>query len=104
MDNREKPGVGEERMEAQYFRANYWPSELFTLSQHGKIKYRIAPGETGFHNLVIAGDWTENGFNIGNVEAVVMSGMLASNALVGYPKRKDIIGVDFGRSIPKGGG
>jgi uncharacterized protein with NAD-binding domain and iron-sulfur cluster len=104
VDNRETPGVGEARMEAQYFRANYWPSELFTLSQHGKIKYRIAPGETGFHNLVIAGDWTENGFNIGNVEAVVMSGMLASNALVGYPKRKDIIGVDFGRSIPKGGG
>lgn len=102
VDNRAEPGEGEARMEAQYFRANYWPSELFTLTQHGKTKYRIAPGETGFHNLVIAGDWTENGFNIGNVEAVVMSGMLASNALVGYPKRENIIGVDFGRSIKKG--
>jgi uncharacterized protein with NAD-binding domain and iron-sulfur cluster len=102
VDNRASPGVGVERMNAQYFRANYWPSELFTLSVHKSTKHRIAPGETGFHNVVIAGDWTENGFNIGNVEATTMSGMLASNALVGYPKRADIIGVDFGRSIPKG--
>ncbi|MDP3278864.1 MAG: NAD(P)-binding protein [Deltaproteobacteria bacterium] len=100
VDNRPEPGEGEARVQAQYLRVNYWPSELFTLSVHGSMKHRIAPGETGFHNLVIAGDWTDNGFNIGNVEATTMSGMLASNALVGYPKRKDILGVDFGRSKP----
>lgn len=100
VDNRPTPGEGEARMQAQYFRANYWPSELFTLSLHKTTKFRIAPGSSGFHNLVLCGDWTENGFNIGNVEATTMSGMLASNALVGYPERSAIIGVDFGRSLP----
>jgi len=103
VDDRTVPGVGKARMDAQYLRANYWPSELFTLSLHGTTKYRIAPGDTDFDNLVIAGDWTENGFNIGNVEATMMSGMLASNALVGYPARQAIIGVDFGRSPETGG-
>ncbi len=101
VDDRPEPGVGEARLEAQYLRANYWPAEQFTLTLHGKTQYRLAPNESGFANLVLAGDWTNNGFNIGNVEATTMSGMLASNALTGYPAREQIIGVDFGRS-PKG--
>jgi uncharacterized protein with NAD-binding domain and iron-sulfur cluster len=101
VDDRAEPGKGEARLDAQYLRANYWPAEQFTLTLHGKTQYRLAPNESGFASLVLAGDWTNNGFNIGNVEATTMSGMLASNALTGYPAREQIIGVDFGRS-PKG--
>jgi uncharacterized protein with NAD-binding domain and iron-sulfur cluster len=96
VDDRPVPGVGEDRVQAQYLRANYWPSERFTLSQAGKIRFRMAPGDTGFENLAIAGDWTDNGFNIGNVEATAMSGMLASLAVNQWPPRSSIVGVDFG--------
>jgi hypothetical protein len=44
---------------------------------------------------VLAGDWTRNDFNIGNVEATVMSGMLASNTLSGFPAKRDIVGFGF---------
>lgn len=101
IDDRPEPGTGEARLDAQYLRANYWPAEQFTLTLKGATQFRLAPNESGFANLVLAGDWTANGFNIGNVEATVMSGMLASNALTGSPPRDKIIGVDFGRS-PKG--
>jgi uncharacterized protein with NAD-binding domain and iron-sulfur cluster len=96
IDDRPVPGVGPARLEAQYLRANYWPSERFTLSQHGAISARISPLDPGFDNLTIAGDWTNNTFNIGNVEATVMSGLLASHRLTGYPTKEQIVGLDFG--------
>jgi uncharacterized protein with NAD-binding domain and iron-sulfur cluster len=87
----------------QYLRFNAWPSERFTLSVAGSTKHRLAPGESGFDNLALAGDWTANGFNIGNVEAATMSGLLASHALTGFPSRDSIVGLDFGRGVsPKG--
>ena len=43
-------------------------------------------------NMTIAGDWTECGFNEGCIEAAVMSGMLAANAISGSPNTNDIIG------------
>jgi len=62
------------------------------MSVPGSTKFRIKPGETGFDNLVITGDWVDNGFNAGCVEATVMAGMLASNAICGYPKPEEIAG------------
>jgi hypothetical protein len=43
----------------------------------------------------LAGDWTRTGLNIGCVEAAVISGLLASHALSGYPLREDIAGLEF---------
>jgi hypothetical protein len=48
-----------------------------------------------FKNLHLAGDWTTNGLNLGCVESTAMSGLLASNALSGYPKREEIITLDM---------
>jgi uncharacterized protein with NAD-binding domain and iron-sulfur cluster len=47
--------------------------------------YRLKPGDSGFSNLVMAGDWTYNAVNAGCVEAAVTSGMAASRFLCGYP-------------------
>lgn len=66
----------------QYFRANIDPSELYTQSLPGTGKYRIACDETGFENMFLAGDGTNNGYNFGCVEASVISGIRAARALL----------------------
>lgn len=75
-----------------YFRANTFPSERYTLSVAGSTKHRLYANESGFDNLTLAGDWTRNGFNVGCIEATVMSGMQASNAISGHPALSDIVG------------
>ena len=60
----------------------------------GETKYRISPLDRTFDNLTIAGDWTECGLSLGCVEAAVMSGLLASNALSGFPALDAIVGYD----------
>lgn len=78
---------GEARLDAQYLRANIDPSERYVLSPAGGNLRRLSPEASGFDNLVLAGDWTRTPINAGCVEAAVMSGMAASRALCGYPKK-----------------
>jgi uncharacterized protein with NAD-binding domain and iron-sulfur cluster len=78
--------TGPARMDAQFFRANIDPSERYVLSVPGSTKFRIPPGESGFENLYLAGDWTRTPMNSGCVEAAVQSGCEASQAICGYPK------------------
>lgn len=77
---------GEERMEAQYFRANVDPSERYVFAMPGTLKYRLGNEESGFENLFLAGDWTRNGLNVGAIESAVMSGMQAARAICGRPQ------------------
>lgn len=81
-----RPGaVGLQRMEQQYFRANTEGSERYVLSVPGSSFYRMKAGGSGFSNLVLAGDWTDNGFlNAGCIEAATMSGMQAARAISGF--------------------
>ena len=67
----------------RFERANIDPSELYVMSAAGTSRFRIKANETGFGNLTIAGDWIDNGFNAGCVEAAVMSGLQAANAVLG---------------------
>jgi uncharacterized protein with NAD-binding domain and iron-sulfur cluster len=83
---------GADRLDSQFWRANVDPSERYVLSLPGTARFRIKPGETGFDNLVIAGDWTDCGLDAGCVEAAVMSGRLAANALTGTPRLEEIVG------------
>jgi uncharacterized protein with NAD-binding domain and iron-sulfur cluster len=76
-----KAAQGVKRLKAQYWRANVEPSERYVLSLPRTSKYRIEPGHTGFQNLYAAGDWTACHLNAGCVEAAVISGMLAANAI-----------------------
>ncbi|MFY0568385.1 NAD(P)-binding protein [Archangium lansingense] len=73
--------TGPERLHAQYLRVNAEPSDRYVLSLPGSQKHRIAPDEAGFEGLVLAGDWTRTGYDLGCIEAATMSGLMAARAL-----------------------
>lgn len=85
---------GEARFASQYWTANVNPTDRYTLSLPGSLKFRISPLDNTYDNLTVAGDWTDCGFNQGCVEAAVMSGRLAAHALSGSPKLEEIVGFD----------
>ncbi len=78
---------GESRLDGQYHRVNIDPSERYVQTVAGSSRYRLKSGESGFSGLVLAGDWTLNGLNMGCVEAATVSGMQASRAISGYPEK-----------------
>ncbi|MGU3650988.1 FAD-dependent oxidoreductase [Mycolicibacterium sp. A43C] len=67
----------------QHVSVNIDPSDRYVQSVPGSDKYRLRPDESGYDNLVLAGDWTDCGMNAGCIEAAVMSGLQAANALLG---------------------
>jgi hypothetical protein len=69
----------------QFWRVNVDPPERYVQNVAGSTKFRLRPDESGFVNLVMAGDWTYTPINLGCVEAAVMSGKMASWALCGSP-------------------
>ncbi len=76
---------GQARFAEQFFRVNVDPSELYVLALPGTTKYRLAPGDSRFANLYLAGDWTLSDLNVGCIEATVISAKLASRAICGSP-------------------
>jgi uncharacterized protein with NAD-binding domain and iron-sulfur cluster len=83
---------GVERLASQFWRANVDPSERYVQSLPGTGRYRLRTDRTGYPNLYIVGDWIDTSFNVGCVEAAVMSGLLASHAISGRPPLEDIVG------------
>jgi uncharacterized protein with NAD-binding domain and iron-sulfur cluster len=67
---------------ARYVRANVADWERYVLSLPGTIRHRLAPDQSGFDNLYLAGDWTHNVVNGGSVEGAVSSGIAAAEAIV----------------------
>ena len=74
-------GEGAARLDEQYIRANVRGSDRYVLSLPGTARYRLRPHQSGFDNLVLAGDWTRTGLNVGSVEAATMSGLRAAKGL-----------------------
>jgi uncharacterized protein with NAD-binding domain and iron-sulfur cluster len=74
--------AGHERLEAQYFRANVAPADRYVTTPAGSVDARLHPDQSGFDNLLLAGDWTHNGIDGGCVEAAVVSGERAAQALI----------------------
>jgi uncharacterized protein with NAD-binding domain and iron-sulfur cluster len=73
--------TGAERLDTQYWRANIDPSDLYVQSLPGTDRFRLKADQTGFSNLTVAGDWTDNGLNAGCVEGATRSGQLAAAAV-----------------------
>lgn len=73
---------GVERFKAQYWRININPTDRYVLSVPKSTKYRLKTDASGFDNLYLAGDWIDNGYNSGCVEATVMSAMQATRAIL----------------------
>lgn len=86
--------TGEARFATQYWRANVDPSDRYVQSLPGTSRLRMHPKRSGFYNLVLAGDWTDCGLNVGCIEAAVTSGMLAANALCNRPTLDEIVEYD----------
>jgi hypothetical protein len=84
--------AGPDRLRSQFWTANINPSDRYVLSVPGTTSHRISPLATGFDNLTVCGDWTDNRLNCGCVEAAVMSGLLAAYAISGSPRPSEIIG------------
>jgi uncharacterized protein with NAD-binding domain and iron-sulfur cluster len=80
IDYQNREGV--ERFQAQYWRININPTERYVLSVPKSTKYRLKTDASGFNNLYLAGDWINNGYNSGCVEATVMSAMQATRAIL----------------------
>jgi uncharacterized protein with NAD-binding domain and iron-sulfur cluster len=74
---------GREALTTQHISVNIDPSDRYVQSLPGSDRYRLRPDESGYDNLVLAGDWTDCGMNAGCIEAAVMSGLQAANALLG---------------------
>lgn len=80
VDYQNRQGI--ERLDSQYWRINIDPSERYILSVPKSTQYRLKTDESGFHNLYLAGDWIDNGYNSGAVEPTVISGMQATRAIL----------------------
>jgi uncharacterized protein with NAD-binding domain and iron-sulfur cluster len=76
---------GVARLDTQYWIGDWNPSDRYVLAVPNSVFKRLKTGESGFGNLLLAGDWLLTGMNVGCVEAAVMAGMHASQALCGRP-------------------
>lgn len=60
------------------FRVNHVAWSRYGVSIPGSAATRLAAGDTGLHNLTVAGDWTATEINGGCVEAAVRSAVAAA--------------------------
>jgi uncharacterized protein with NAD-binding domain and iron-sulfur cluster len=79
-------------LEAQFVTAATDPSDRYVQSLPGTDRHRLRVDESGFANLVLAGDWTNCGLNAGCIEAAVLSGLQAANTILGRPLMDGILG------------
>jgi uncharacterized protein with NAD-binding domain and iron-sulfur cluster len=84
--------VDDRALDTQYLRANVDPSDRYVMCSPGSDRYRLRSDESGFDNLFLAGDWTDNGLNAGCIEAATLSGLQAANAVLGRPRMHRIAG------------
>ena len=74
-----------ELVHSRYLRANVDPSDRYVQSLPGTSRYRLPADGSGFENLFLAGDWIDSGLNAGCIEAAVLGGLQAANAVEGRP-------------------
>jgi uncharacterized protein with NAD-binding domain and iron-sulfur cluster len=78
-----EPATGPARFSSQYWRANVDPSDRYVQSLPGSAPYRMCADGSGIDNLFLAGDWIDTGLNAGCIEAAVLGGLQAANAIEG---------------------
>ena len=78
-------GIGSGAVAPRHVRPNIDPSERYVQSLANTARYRLPADGSGFSNLVLTGDWIQNGYNAGCVESAVWSGIQAANTILGQP-------------------
>jgi uncharacterized protein with NAD-binding domain and iron-sulfur cluster len=84
--------AGTSAIDTQFYLANIDPSDRYVQCAPGSDRYRLRGDESGYDNLVLAGDWTDNGLNAGCIEAATISGLQAANAVLGRSRGYRIAG------------
>jgi uncharacterized protein with NAD-binding domain and iron-sulfur cluster len=87
---------GPARLDSQHWTANVDPSDRYVQSLPGSAVHRLRADEAGYDNLFLAGDWINCGLNAGCIEAAVMGGLQAANAVRGRPLLEGISGSWYG--------
>jgi uncharacterized protein with NAD-binding domain and iron-sulfur cluster len=90
------PGFAPEHVLARYWRANVDASDRYVQSLPGSAAHRLRADGSGFANLFLAGDWIDCGLNAGCIEAAVMAGLQAANAVRGRPLTDGLGGTWYG--------
>jgi uncharacterized protein with NAD-binding domain and iron-sulfur cluster len=85
-------GFASDLLCGQHLSVNIDPSDRYVQSVPGSDRFRLRPDESGYDNLVLAGDWTDCGMNAGCIEAAVRSGLQAANVLLGRGRHHGIRG------------
>jgi uncharacterized protein with NAD-binding domain and iron-sulfur cluster len=75
-------GQGKDRLKSQYFRANLTGSDRYVTVGPGSPRYRLAPADSGFRNLAMAGDWVFTELCSGCLEAAAEGGLGAGRAII----------------------
>ncbi|MEM9408572.1 MAG: NAD(P)-binding protein [Acidobacteriota bacterium] len=70
-------------LQSQFIRANIDPSERYVNSFAGTSILRLKTDGSGYEELLLVGDWIDNGLNIGCIEATAISGRQAARAISG---------------------
>ena len=83
---------GAAAFDSQYWTANVDPSDRYVQALPGTNRYRLRSDESGYDNLFLAGDWTDSGLNAGCIEAAVLSGLQAANAVLGRARNHRVVG------------
>ncbi|MDA0179510.1 FAD-dependent oxidoreductase [Solirubrobacter phytolaccae] len=86
------PGYREPDLVSRYTRVNVEPTERYVQSLPGTARWRLSADTSGYENLVLAGDWIDNGHNAGCVEAAVLSGLEAANTVRGRGLMEGVLG------------
>lgn len=91
---------GPARLDSQYWRANIDLSDRYVQSLPGTGHLRLRADGSGLLNLFLAGDWVDSGLNAGCIEAAVLAGIQAANAIEGRPINDGTTGF---RPVNRGG-
>jgi uncharacterized protein with NAD-binding domain and iron-sulfur cluster len=89
--NLDSSGLPKSDIMLKYCRANIDPSERYVMSVAGSAKHRLRANQSGFSNLVLTGDWIQNGYNAGCIEASAWSGIQAANVILGRSLNEGVI-------------
>jgi uncharacterized protein with NAD-binding domain and iron-sulfur cluster len=87
--------TGDGALDSQFWAANVDASDRYVQSLPGTGRYRLRPDESGYDNLVLAGDWTDSGLNAGCIEAATVSGLQAANAVLGRARNHRLTPYDI---------
>jgi uncharacterized protein with NAD-binding domain and iron-sulfur cluster len=87
---------GPDRLDSQFWTAGVDPSDRYVQSPPGSAAHRLRADESGYDNLFLAGDWINCGLNAGCIEAAVLGGLEAANAVRGRPLLEGVSGAWYG--------